>query len=146
MEQSREDDQTTVERLRQLSRHLEAFEGEGFIFGRWEPTRERDDGVVVMGWFEPGPEAEAFFVDAAAWTTPFDWPAWLDTPVGRRLASDPASVAGAGLEDLTHLLTAIVRSQRFNDGAWEGAFQFGLLVAVMRRAASLTDEIEGRST
>ena len=135
-------DGTTLERLRRLARHLAAFEEMGFQLGRWEPARRREDGVVVMGWFVPGPEAEAFFADAGAWVTPFDWQAWLETDEGRRLSSDPAAVADAGVECLARLLTALVRAQRFNDASWEGAHESGLLVAVMRRAAVLAAALE----
>lgn len=144
MEEVTAADRVTVRRLRELARHLAAVEADGFEFGRWVPARERSDGVIVMGWFEPGPEAEAFFADAASWVTPFDWQAWLRTDEGRRLASDPSAVAGADLDGLTRLLTALVRSQRFNDASWEGAYQSGLLTALMRRAAALADEIEAR--
>lgn len=143
MEQSCQAGAVVLERLRRLARHLDTFEAEGFVFGRWEPARKRSDGVIVMGWFEPGPEAQAFFADAATLVRPFDWSAWLATTDGRRFVTDPDAVAGACADDLVRLLTALIRSQRFNDASWEGAYESGLLVAIMRRAEALVREVEG---
>ena len=46
----------------------------------------------------------------------------------------------ASEEDLQHLLTAIVRGERFSDGTIEGAFESGMLLAITRRAQVLADE------
>ena len=56
--------------LRRLGRHLPTFEAPGFRFGSWMPAQERDDEVIVMGWYEPGPEANAFLADARVAITP----------------------------------------------------------------------------
>jgi hypothetical protein len=130
-----------AERLRMLARHLEAFEQPDFSFGDWEPSTTAADGSLHLGWYRFSAEAEAFLADARAggWLTPFDWPAWLESPEGAALAEDPAAVAGASVEDLQRLLTAIVRSERFGEGSIAGAYESGLLTAIVRRAGELAD-------
>jgi hypothetical protein len=123
--------------LRRLARHRTAFEAPGFTFGSWVPARERDDGVIEMGWYEPSPEADAFLADARAKITPFDWPAWAAGPDGQALLGHPEAVASASADDLRRLLTVYVRSERFGDGTLEAAFASGMLTAIIRRAGVL---------
>jgi hypothetical protein len=133
------------DRLRRLPRHLPTFEAEGFRFGSWIPSTERDDGVIVMGWYEPGPEAEEFLADARAMITPFDWPAWASGPEGQALLGHPEAVASASADDLRKLLTVYVRSERFGDGTLEAAFASGMLTAIIRRAGVLAAESSAAS-
>jgi hypothetical protein len=58
----------------------------------------------------------------------------------KALASRPAAVATASEDDLGRLLTAIVRSDRFNEGSLAGAWESGMLTAIVRRAGVLADE------
>jgi hypothetical protein len=123
--------------LRRLASHRPAFEAPGFSFGSWIPAREREDGVIEMGWYEPSAEADAFLADARAMITAFDWPAWATGPEGRALLGDPEAVASASADDLRRLLTVYVRSERFGDGTLESAFRSGMLAAIIRRAGVL---------
>lgn len=128
--------------LRRLARHRAAFEAPGFEFGSWVPARARDDGVLVMGWYEPSAAAAAFLADARSAITPFDWPAWAAGPDGRALLGHPEAVASASADDLRRLLTVYVRSERFGDGTLEAAFESGMLTAIIRRAEALADTPE----
>lgn len=130
------DDETRGWLIR-LGRHLPTFEAPGFRFGSWVPAQERDDEVIVMGWYEPGPEANAFLADARAAITPFDWPAWASGPEGQALLGHPEAVASASADDLRRLLTVYIRSERFGDGTLEAAFESGMLTAIIRRAGIL---------
>lgn len=132
-----------ADRLRLLARHVAVLERPGFSFGSWVPAREREDGVIVTGWFEPSPEAEAFLADArgGGWVAPFDWPAWASSDEGRRLLGDPEAVAAATADDLRRLLTTYVRAERFGDGTLESAYASGMLTAIARRAAALADAL-----
>ncbi len=125
--------------LRFLARHLDAFEAPGFSFGEWESSRTDANGLTTLGWYRFSPEAEAFLDDvrAAGWVQPFDWMAWLATPRGRALSTDPTAIATADAQDLQRLLTALVRSERFGDGTLASANESGLLTAVLRRAREL---------
>ena len=85
--------------LRRIARHLPVFEAPGFTFGSWEPARKRTDGVIVLGWYVPGPEAEAFLSDLGGWITPFDWmPSWT-APASLSAEATPGLGSVAGRED-----------------------------------------------
>ena len=135
--------EVTTDELRRLARHRATFEAPGFRFGWWVPSRERDDGVIEMGWYEPGPEALAFLADARALIEPFDWPAWASGPEGRALLGHPEAVGSASADELRKLLTVYVRSERFGDGTLEAAFDSGMLTAILRRAGILAAERPG---
>ena len=127
-----------VEALRALAAWEPRLADPTFSMGSWTPSRTREDGVIVVGYFTPSEDAEAFLRDLGrvGLVRPFDWTAWLATPRGAELR-DPAAVAGASPEELANLLTAIVRSERFSEGSLEGAFESGLLAAIARRARAL---------
>jgi hypothetical protein len=129
----------TTDELRRLARHRATFEAAGFRFGSWVKSRERDDGVIELGWYEPGPEALAFLADARALIEPFDWPAWASGPEGQALLGHPEAVASASADDLRKLLTVYVRSERFGDGTLEAAFDSGMLTAIVLRAGVLAE-------
>jgi hypothetical protein len=79
------------------------------------------------------------------WVRPdIDWRAWRGTPDARRLHDDPAALAAATSDDLAHLLTALVRGDRFDEGELLDAFESGLLLRIAERAARLA--AEGRAT
>jgi hypothetical protein len=130
---------TLGERLSLLARHLEAFEAPGLSFGTWEPSWTDRAGIIHLGWYRPSPAAEAFLAGVAegGWVQPFDWMAWLETERGKELAGSPKAVASANADELGKLLTAVVRSDRFSDGSLAGAYESGLLTAVLRRAKAL---------
>ena len=129
------------DRLERLAAFLPAFEA-GFDFGTWQGGTAGADGVIQMPWFDFSPAALEFLraVNGAGWVTPFDWRTWLATPEGRALTRDPKVIATASVEDLGRVLTALVRGNRFYDGALAGAYESGVLLAVVRRARVLADE------
>lgn len=129
------------ERLQRLAAHLPTFEAAGFVFGTWVPSRTRADGVIELGWYEPSAEARAFLGNLGGWITPFDWPAWANSPEGQRLLHDPAAVASASADDLGKLLTSLVRGNRFSEGTLAWAHESGLLVAILRRAEVLLGKL-----
>jgi hypothetical protein len=63
--------------------------------------------------------------------------AWMETAEGKSLRDDRAALADATPDQLQHLLTAIIRAERFSDGSLEWAFQSGLMAAIARRARTL---------
>jgi Family of unknown function (DUF6508) len=130
------------DRLRRLAAHLPAFESPDFSFGEWVQPWTDAEGRTHMPWYRVSPAADAFLRDAGELVQPFDWPAWLRTPEGDRLR-DPAAVAAASQADLGRLLTAILRSDRFTEGSLAGAFESGLLTAILRRAKELSGNPPG---
>lgn len=141
------DEGSLAARLEALARHLDAFEAPGFAFGAWVPSWTDEDGVIHLGWYEPGAEAEAFLADAraAGWVTSHDWMRWLVSPEGQRLSGDPTAVAAATPDELGYLLTTYVRGERFGDGTLAAAHDRGMLTAIMRRARDLLREASDTS-
>jgi uncharacterized protein DUF6508 len=134
------------DRLHALGAFADELEAPDFDSGRWHDSevRQTPDGQVrTMPWFELSERAEAFTRAAAGngWVQPFDWMAWIETDEGRSLRDDRNALAEATPEQLEHLLTAIIRSERFSDGSLEWAFQSGLMAAIARRAGALADDI-----
>lgn len=74
---------------------------------------------------------------AAGWVTCRDWPTWSQSAEGECLLHDRDALANADEEQLAKLLTTIVRSERFCDGAMAQAFDSGLLLAITQRAEVL---------
>lgn len=113
-------------------------------FGTWAGGERLDDGSIQMPRFAFTGEALAF-VDAlsgSGWVQPFDWMTWLSTPEGRRLLSDRGNVADASIEQLMRLVTALVRQERFAEGALAGAYESGMLAAIARRAEELAAALD----
>ena len=126
-------------RLRAIGAFADELETPAFAAGRWhpmEPTRE-DPAVSTMPWYELSDRAEAFTRALGGIIEPFDWPTWLPTPEAQALYRDRAVLAAATPEQLSRLATAIVRSDRFNEGALGEAFDAGVMAAIARRAAVL---------
>jgi hypothetical protein len=141
-----EGDLTDVTRLRRLAAQLPKLESPEFTFGEWVEAWTDAEGVIHMPWYRLSPQAEAFLaaLGEGGWVTPFDWMRWIAGPEGKALSSGPAAVATASEDDLGRLLTAIVRSDRFNEGSLAGAWESGMLTAIVRRAGVLADEEDAR--
>jgi hypothetical protein len=130
------------ERLRALADLVPILESPDADFGHWE-TPAPVDGVHSLGYYVFGPTADAFrdAVGRAGWVNVgFAWPAWLETAEGRAFRERPETVATATPDQLSYLVTAIIRSDRFVEGSIAGAFESGLLARIARRAAALLDE------
>lgn len=120
-----------VESMQALAAFLPKFEAPGFEFGDWE-----------SGWFSPSREA-LDFISACyelGWMKPnFDWPTWMGTEEAARLRDDPAALEQATPEQLSRLLTVLIRQDRFSDGVLGISFESDLLVRIVRRIAELAD-------
>lgn len=131
---------TERDRLLALARWAAVFAAPDFNIGHWVTSEPDADGVIQVPWFEYSAAADAFRAEAAraGWVVPFDWMAWVGSPEGRRFISDPGLIAHATAADLSKLLTAIIRGDRFSEGEIAGAYESGMLGAIVRRAAELT--------
>ena len=80
------------------------------------------------------------------WVQPFDWSEWMGSPEAINLRDDAAAMECASAELLQKLLqkllTVVIRQDRFADGALASAFESGLLVRILRRAAVLSQGLE----
>lgn len=118
---------------------LPIFEAPGFVFGTWkEPTS--NGGIAEMPHVNLSEEASSFqrTVYESHFIIPFDWGEWIGTEEARILRDSPDALSSATAEQLAKLLTVFIRQDRFVEGALLEAFDTGILVAVLRRAAVLS--------
>ncbi len=64
------------------------------------------------------------------WVIGFDWTSWDE---GREIAADLARVASADMLTIRKLITALVRNERFFEGALQDAYDRGLITAIILR-------------
>lgn len=79
---------------------------------------------------EYGPKMDSLWAafEEAGWQERiFDWPAWIKARDG---PFDKATIAMSTIDDLTKLLTAIRRQERFNDGHWRDCLVSGVFTKV----------------
>ena len=117
--------------MKALAEFLPKFEAPGFEFGDWE-----------SGWFSPSQDALDFISACyeSGWMKPnFDWPRWMGTDEAAQLRDDPTALEQATPEQLSRLLTVLIRQDRFSDGSLGAAFESGLLVRIVRRIAKLAE-------
>ncbi len=126
-------------RLDGLASLLPAFEAPDVDFGTWKGGEEIEPGVIRMPWFSHSGIASRFVHVAYAdgWVRPFDWGRWSKTPKAQRLYHDRRALSDATVPDLVRLLTTIIRSERFGEGAIAGAMEEGVIAAVLRRIEQL---------
>lgn len=109
------------------------------VTGRWVEPEHGADGVWTMGWAtlsETAADFVAVLYDEQV-ICGFDWPGWMDEQ-GRELVASRELLAGASPEDCRRLLVALVRSDRFNEGALLNAFEDGLSDTILTRIEALT--------
>ena len=109
--------------------------------GRWADqtgTGTLDD-PLTMSSFETSDLLNRFEAMAydAGWIRDFDWMEWSRQPEAKRLLRDKASLADATIDQTANVLTTIMRSARFNEGALAGYFKDGVLLALAERAEAL---------
>lgn len=112
-----------------LAAYLPEFETPGFVFANWTGRMS--------------PTAQAFMRDATdlGWVRgDVDWRAWIETPEASTLRDDPAALAHADRDQLSKLLTALIRMDRFSGGTVASAYDSGLLTGILRRIAVLEQE------
>jgi len=134
-------DPTLRERLAAIGAFADELEAPGFTAGAWHPSAPtRDDPTVwTMPWYELTPRATAFVRALAAIMITFDWPTWAATDEAQALYRDRAALANATPDELARLVTAVVREDRFNEGALGDSFEAGVMAAIARRAAALAN-------
>jgi len=133
------------ERLAAIAAFLPRFEDPDFSFGEWSEARKSESGVFTMPYFCYSKGADAFVETAytLGWiTTDFAWPRWAHSPEAIRLRDDPDCMGHATPEQLSRLLTVVIRQERFCEGSLEDAFTSGLLTNICRRAAQLEQETD----
>ena len=127
--------------LARLAASLAILETEGLVFGEWVDSTEREPGIWTMPYVRYGDAAHAFTSAAVGWVRPdIDWGTWAQTDEAHELERDPSRIAAATPEQIAHMLTTVIRGDRFNEGNLLHAFETGLLARIARRAATLASD------
>ena len=73
------------------------------------------------------------------WIQNFGWGDWKDGAEAERFRTDPETFTQATPEQLSQVLTCLIRGDRFCEGNLSSAYEAGLLVPILRRAAALAE-------
>jgi hypothetical protein len=101
-------------------------------FGTWSGGTADKDGVIQFPYSVPAPIVSQFLevVYAIPIIINFDWSAWEE---GREMASDETfNFDATDLVTKCKLITAIVRNDRFCEGALVSAFASGLILKILK--------------
>lgn len=133
---------TLREQLEALASFLPIFTTPGFTFGHMvEP--EETGGVWSVPYYAPAREADDFVrvANDYGWTRSFDWGEWAYTDEGRLFRTNLDALDHASPNQIAKVLTAVIRSDRFSEGALGNAFASGMLTRIVQRAKALLDEM-----
>ena len=111
-------------RLLRFIPRLQAKKG----LGKWNSPK-KEDGVSVMPYCVLGSTEREFLklVYRMRLVIPFDWGNWRE---GRRLVRQ--DVSGLDLLTLLKLMTAIVRNDRYCEGALHSAMSNGVMLGILK--------------
>ncbi|MBD3277445.1 MAG: hypothetical protein GF388_04010 [Candidatus Aegiribacteria sp.] len=101
-------------------------------FGEWAGGTPTEEGHIQFGYCVPAPVVSSFMniVYDIPIIIAFDWPHWDE---GRKLANDPeADLDSTDLVTRCKLITAIVRNDRFFEGALVSAFESGFILRLLK--------------
>ncbi len=129
-------------RIERLAAALPIVEAADFEAGSWHDSERQADGVWTMPWYELSPAAESYLRavgESGLMLTGFDWPSWAKTPEAKALHGDREVLARATPDELAMLLTALIREDRFNEGALGDSFESGIMTAIAHRAKELAE-------
>jgi len=111
-------------------------------FGEWAGGDIGKDGVIQFPYCRPAPMVSQFLeiVYAIPIIISFDWGSWDE---GRKIASDESfDFDTIDLVTKCKLITAIVRNDRFCEGALVSAFESGLILKILK---SIEKEVSDRN-
>jgi hypothetical protein len=137
-----------LQRLQAMTCYLPALEDPDFSPGEVHSGEKTGSGALIMPYVVLGDIAEAFVASAydRGWVLPgFHWVSWCESDAAQALCRDPSALARAEPMQLLYLTTALIRQDRFSEGALLGAFKSGLILGIVRRAAAVIEEERSRS-
>ncbi|HRO15363.1 MAG TPA: DUF6508 domain-containing protein [Paracoccus sp. (in: a-proteobacteria)] len=107
--------------------------------GEWAGGEKLGENSFLMPWFDHSPMMTGFIGAACerGLVVPFDWPEWMGQGGDRLVHAPPEAMADYSLEDVQRVVTAILRADRFSEGALASAFEDGRMPALIRRLAAL---------
>ena len=124
------------DRLDALAEFVPRFESPDFQFGQMEVK----PGIMPSYSFSDDALRFIRVCTDMKWVQPFDWGEWMESSEAVQLRDEPGALEDATPEQLELLLTVLIRQERFVDGALESAFESGLLVRILKRAAALAKD------
>lgn len=134
--------------LRGLVRFLPALERTNFKAGEIVGSRETEPGVWTTPYASYSDTVEEFVraaYEQGLVVRDFNWPEWKESAEARSLRDDDAMLGAATPEQLARLLTVVIRQDRFVEGALLDAFESGLMLRIVRRAAKLLEAADAPS-
>jgi hypothetical protein len=138
-----------MQHLRELVRFLPQLESPAFEAGEFIVPPQNEMGVLAMPYVKYSEAAEKF-VRAGyehGWVLRgFNWPEWAESAEAKALRDDETALARATPEQITRLLTVLIRQDRFVEGALLQAFSSGLILRIVRRAAAILSCEEEQSS
>jgi hypothetical protein len=129
--------------LQALARYLPTLERTDFHAGAFAPVQKTESGALIMPYAVYSDVVVAFVKAAyehGCVLTGFRWPEWAHAAEAQGLCHDPSKLARATPEQLLRLLTATIRQDRFCEGVLLCAFETGLMLGIVRRAAAILEE------
>lgn len=129
-------------RLFAIARFAAIFSNPKFQFAIWHEPSPVKAGVFEMSYCALTHDADDFVQAAydAGWVKSFDWSSWVNTSEAQELNNSTSHISAASEEQISKLLTAHIRRDRFCEGALQSAFESGVLTAIVRRAEALLEE------
>jgi len=130
-----------------MAKFVALFEKRGFSLARMisPPTRETPEAIIFTApYCELDPDAQRFIEEAyrLRWVLPgFDWSAWSKTAEAHALQNPGETLTLASPQQLEKLVTMLMRQEHWSEGSLLEAFNAGLLIAIVKRMATLINEI-----
>ncbi|MGV2417825.1 MAG UNVERIFIED_CONTAM: DUF6508 domain-containing protein [Paenibacillus polymyxa] len=132
----------TTEQFDALIAFLPIFEKEGFRFSTPSEPRQNENGYWSMPYTILSDEGLAF-VQACYdndWIVNYDWGTYAQTDEAQQLRDDPSALSEATEDQVSKVLTIVVRQERFCDGSLSLAHESGFLTGILRRLEQLSSE------
>lgn len=124
-----------IEALRKINARIQDYVGE---WGIRHDNERTESGVLIMPWVEQYPLIQDFvtFMYENKLVIPFDWVYWQE---GRDwfALEDDSKYASLDVETILKLLTAIIRNDRFNEGALVSAFEDGSFPKIIQKLITI---------
>ncbi len=133
------------ERLQALAAYLPIVEAANFTAGEMVFPPDTPDGVSRFPYAAPSDPVSQFFEMAYEknWVASFDWMEWKNSHEAKELfAEDGLAISRANIEQLSKILTACVRREKFAEGSLIADFESGLMTRIIQRAHALLRELD----
>jgi hypothetical protein len=104
------------------------------------PLTRGNDGVFQISADSVGQNLYRRCYDDGWVDRSFDWVTWAQSAECKDLSTDRTKLRSASPDQLTHLLTMLIRQDRLCYGAWAETLKSGLLLAILERALTLATD------